>query len=93
MRFHRMKITAGFLETIVNAAAEGIENFAKLRFGALAKSVFFLRHRTIQLLEAERAAPGRELAYMISARETFGSSGAAKDDRTQSGCPTSNTLK
>lgn len=71
MRLHRMKIATGALETIITAAGEAIENVAKPRFGALAKSVFFLKHRTIQLLEAERTAPGRELAYVVRARDTF----------------------
>jgi hypothetical protein len=71
MRLHRMKITMGAFETIVTAAGEALESIAKLRFGALAKSVFSLKHRKIQLLEAERQAPGRELAYIVRARETF----------------------
>jgi hypothetical protein len=72
MRLHRMKIATGALETIVTAAGEALENVAKLKFGALAKSVFSLKHRRIQLLEAERQAPGRELAYIVRAREVFG---------------------
>ena len=72
MRLHRMKITMGAVETVVTATAEALENVTKLRFGAVAKSVFFLKHRTIQLIEAERQAPGRELAYIIRARDHFG---------------------
>lgn len=71
MLLHRMKTCAGMLESIVIAAAEAIENVAKLRLGLLAKSAFALRHRKIHLLEAERQAPGRELAYVIRARERF----------------------
>jgi hypothetical protein len=67
-----MKVTTGALETIVTAAGEALENIAKLKFGALTKSVFSVRHRKIQLLEAERQAPGRELAYIVKARERFG---------------------
>jgi hypothetical protein len=72
MRLHRMKSAAGAMESILTASAEAVENLAKLRLGALAKSAFALRHRRIQLLEAERQAPGRELAYVIRAREHFG---------------------
>jgi hypothetical protein len=71
MRLHRMKVTMGALETIVTAAGETFENVVKLKFGALAKSVFSVQHRRIQLLEAERQAPGRELAYIVRARELF----------------------
>ena len=72
MRLCRMKITTGALETIVTAAGEALENIAKLRFGALAKSVFSLKRRRIEMLDAERQAPGRELAYIIRARSVFG---------------------
>ena len=71
MRLHRMRVTMGALETIVTAAGEALENVAKLKFGALAKSAFSVKHRRIQLLEAEREAPGRELAYIVRARELF----------------------
>jgi hypothetical protein len=71
MRLHRMKIDTGILETIVTASGEALENIARFKFGALAKSAFSLRHRRIQLLDAERQAPGRELAYIVRARELF----------------------
>lgn len=73
MHLHRMKITLGALETIVTATGDALENIANLKFGALAKAAFSLKHRRIQLLEAERQAPGRELAYIVRAREVFGS--------------------
>lgn len=78
MRLHRMKITTGTLETVVVAVAEVAENLAKLKFGALAKSLFVLKHRSLELAEAERQAPGRELAYISRAREHFGSGKPAK---------------
>ena len=58
---------------IVVAVAETAENIAKLKFSALAKSLFALKHRRIELIDAERQAPGRELAYIVRARERFGS--------------------
>jgi len=71
MRLHKMKITMGAFEAIVTAGGEALENIAKLKFGALAKSAFAVKHRKIQLLEAQRQAPGRELAYIVRARELF----------------------
>jgi hypothetical protein len=71
MRLHRMKSTTGALETIMTAAGETFENLAKLKFGSLAKSLFFLRRRRVQLLEAERLAPGRELMYLARVQERF----------------------
>ncbi|SPF53317.1 hypothetical protein SBA4_5570010 [Candidatus Sulfopaludibacter sp. SbA4] len=66
----------GALETVVTATAEALESIAKLRFGAIAKSLFSLKHRTVQLLEAGRQAPGRELAYIVRARDSFGKTAA-----------------
>jgi hypothetical protein len=71
MRLHRLKTTSGALESVVTAAGELVENIVKLKFSALAKAMFSLRQRKIQLLDAERQAPGRELAYLIKARERF----------------------
>jgi hypothetical protein len=72
MRLHRMKIGAGTLESVVTATAELLENIVKLKFGATAKALFAFRQRKIQLLEAERQAPGRELIYLVRSRQRFG---------------------
>jgi len=72
MRLHRMKVSSGTLEMLVVAFAETVENLAKLKFSALARSLFALKHRRIALTDAERQAPGRELAYIVHARERFG---------------------
>jgi hypothetical protein len=72
MHLHRMKTGSGTLEAVVAAAGDILENLAKLKFGSLAKALFALRHRQVELLEAERQAPGRELAYIVRARERFG---------------------
>ena len=72
MRLHRMKISAGNLETVVTTTAELLENIVKLKFGAIAKALFSFRQRNIQLLEAERQAPGRELIYLVRSRQRFG---------------------
>jgi hypothetical protein len=72
MRLHRMKTTSSTLETMITSAAEILENVAKLKFGSLAKSMFSLKRRKIQIMEAEQQAPGRELIYLSRARERFG---------------------
>lgn len=71
LKLHRMKTKTGSFETIIVAGAEFFEDLAKRNFSKLAKGMFALRHREIALLEQELAAPGREVAYVISAREQF----------------------
>jgi hypothetical protein len=68
---HELIIRKGVLETTVTFAAETAENIAQIRLGKLARSLFVISNRRIELLEAELMAPGREVAYVSSARETF----------------------
>jgi hypothetical protein len=72
LRLHRMKYRRGVLETVVTIAADTLENTLKLRLGKLAKSLFSFREHRIALLEAEMKTPGREIAYIVAAREQFG---------------------
>jgi len=71
MRLHEMKITRGVFETLITVTAEAAEDLVKVRWGKLAKSLFTLSNRKIELLEAELKAPGREIAYISHARKTF----------------------
>jgi hypothetical protein len=72
MRLHRMKLTKGSFETVLTTTGKVIEDLTRLRFGELAKLPFVLADRKIALLEAERGAPGRDVAYIWKARDTFG---------------------
>jgi hypothetical protein len=72
MRLHRMKVNKGSLEVVVTLAAELVEDVAKLRLRNAAGLLFERRRREIALLEAERSAPGRELAYISKAKAAFG---------------------
>jgi hypothetical protein len=71
MELHRMKTNASTLETIIVTGAEIAENLVKLQFGKLAKGLFSLRHRKLALLEGELKSPGREIAFISKAQETF----------------------
>jgi hypothetical protein len=71
MRFHRIKSRAGLLQTMVTVAADAAEHVVKLQWGKLAGDILRITERNIPLLEAERDAPGREIAYIIKAREKF----------------------
>ncbi len=72
MQLHRMKTNTGTVETIVVMSADVLGNFVSLQWGKAAQVLFSLKHRQEALFEAELTAPGREVAYIVKARETFG---------------------
>ncbi len=73
MALHKMKTTAGVLETTVVSTGEIIENLVRMKWGKVAKMLFSLKARKITLLEGELTSPGSEVAYIIKANETFAS--------------------
>jgi hypothetical protein len=72
MRLHRIKHQRGFLELLVTTTAQLLEDAVKLRLSNVAAKLFSLDKTEIALLEAERAAPGREVAYISRAHDSFG---------------------
>lgn len=73
MRLHRMKTNTGTLETVVTAGAEVLGDLVSFKWGKAAQALFSLKKREVALLEGELTAPGKEVAYIVKARETFGS--------------------
>lgn len=71
MRRHELKIYPGILQTFLVGSAEILENAMKLRLKDLAKGLFFIRNRKLELMEAEAGAPGREIAYIVQAKRNF----------------------
>lgn len=71
MQIQQMKINKGALETLVTVTAEIAEDLVKIKWGNLAKVPFVVKQRKIDLLEAERNAPGREIAYLATTRRRF----------------------
>jgi hypothetical protein len=69
--FHKMKTSRSMLEILVVSAAELLEDTVKFKWGKLAKGLFAIKKRRVDLLEAELTGPGSELAYIIKAHETF----------------------
>jgi hypothetical protein len=59
------------LKTVVVATAELIENALKFKLKEVAEMPFKLFSARGELLEAERKAPGRELAYIVRASDEF----------------------
>lgn len=72
LEFHRMRTNVGTLEAIVVASAECLANLANLEFGKIAKGLFALRQRKLQMLEGELKSPGNEIAYIVKATTEFG---------------------
>ena len=71
MRVHKMKTNAGRLETCLTISTEFLEELIHFRPSKAVKALFSLKHRKIALLEAELTVPGREVAYLIKAQDTF----------------------
>ncbi len=71
MKLQKMKINMTTLETIFTLTAGFAEDILKLKLKSMVENLFTLRHRKMALLEAERSAPGRQVAYLISASEEF----------------------
>ena len=71
LKLHKMKYSTGTLETIVTVGAEFLENMVKFEWGKAAKALFAIKHRRIELLEAEMSAPGSEVAYLVEAKKKF----------------------
>lgn len=71
MKLHKMKANSGALETVLVTTGEAVENIVKLNFSKLAKLPFSIRQRKLALLEGELKAPGREVAFISKAQETF----------------------
>lgn len=71
MEHQRMKVYSGTVETVLKVSAEVCENLARLKLTEVVDALFSFRRRELQLSEAELAAPGREVSYIVRAREFF----------------------
>ncbi len=71
MRLHKIKAQQGIVEVLVTTTADVAEGILKLKWSDAAKSIFNVRNHKIKLLEEERAAKGREVAYIVTARGKF----------------------
>jgi hypothetical protein len=71
VKLHKLKTNRGILESVVVASAEFLEDLVKFKWGKIAKGLFALKHRRVELMEGELKAPGNEIAYIVKAREQF----------------------
>lgn len=71
MKLHKMKVNNGILETFFMVTTEALEGILRLKPTQTIKALFSVKHRRVQLLEAELNARGCEIAYVVKAREEF----------------------
>jgi hypothetical protein len=71
MKLHQLKINRGTLEMVVTLAAGLLEDVMKLKLRDAVGLLFERNRRRIALMEAERSAPGREVAYLSRAKSAF----------------------
>ncbi|HDY87284.1 MAG TPA: hypothetical protein ENH82_04105 [bacterium] len=71
MSIHKLKKSSGTFETVVTATASAIDGFARLNFTDAMKSIFQIHKQDVKLLEDEINLPGKEIAYIIGARNRF----------------------
>jgi hypothetical protein len=72
LKLEKMSRDVGMVETLVVTTAEIAESLVKFQWSKLAQKLFEVRHRQIDLMKAEMTLPGREVAYIVKARERFG---------------------
>lgn len=61
---HKMKYNISSFESFITLTADTIENLARLKFGAVAKTIFDIQKSDIAFLEAETNFTGREVALI-----------------------------
>lgn len=71
IKLQKMKLTHGMLETLLMIPAEMIEGVIRLKPTDTVQALFKFKHQRVKLLEQELKAPGRDLAYLLKARERF----------------------
>ena len=71
LELHRMRVHRGFFEAVVVSGAEIAEELIKFKWGKLAQELFSIRKSKIALLEGELSSPGSEVAYILTAQNTF----------------------
>ena len=72
MELHSIKYRRGVLQTVTTVLGDSLEHLSRFRPGKAASALFAIRDDQVRLLEAEMAAPGREVAYVLQASKRFG---------------------
>ena len=72
IRLYKMKLQHGALETFLMIPAEMIEGVIRLKPTKIVKALFTFKRQKVELLEQEKKAPGRDLAYLFKSKDEFG---------------------
>lgn len=73
MRLWRLKSSHTGLESLFVIPVEIAEHLLRLQWSEAVRTMFVIKRRRAELLQAEIENPGREVAYVIKARRAFGS--------------------
>jgi hypothetical protein len=73
MKVHKIKAKQGVFRTVIATGLDVLADLTTFKWGKAADLLFSLNERKIQLMEAELHAPGKELAYFVSAEDRFAS--------------------
>jgi len=72
IKTQKAKVNYGTFETLLMIPAQMLEGIIRLRPTETVKALFEFKYRRLKLNETEIEAPGRDLAYLIRARQEFG---------------------
>ncbi len=68
MRFHKIKASWGALEIVITTIPGMVEDVLHGKPGKASERLFSLAHQRLELMGAELKAPGREVSYVVSAK-------------------------
>jgi hypothetical protein len=68
---HKLSCRWGTLGGTFVAAAEILEDLVKIKWGKAAGAIVSIVDRRLQLLDAERSSPAKEISYIVKAQERF----------------------
>lgn len=71
MKLHHIRTERGVLEAILTTTAEVAQAFVTMKWGSAVKALFDVSRAEIALLEAEKSAPGRAVAYIAQLQSRF----------------------
>ena len=71
MRYHNIKWKYGLIKTIISIPFDVAEKIVKIKWKDAIGSIFSIQEDRLALMKAELGAPGREILFMLKAREHF----------------------
>lgn len=71
LKIYEIKYSHGILETFITTTADILENLVKFKYGDIARALFNIRRRKVDLLEAEINAPGRMISHITYVQKKF----------------------